>query len=125
IVDLASAAGRRVLQFGSMNIRFRTPLNGVGLPDPWATDQDPVPGELRPYFRFVQHHVLEHTNEKADFGVADTLAFLRFMATHGLSAGTVWSILRQLASERGGRFAWKRVAILDRLQWGVFAWYYR
>jgi hypothetical protein len=124
-VDLASQAGRRVLQFGSMNVRFQAPLNGVGLPDAWATDVDPYPAELAPYHRFVQQHVLEHTNANAEAGLGTTLAFLRFMATHGLSAGTVWRILRQLASERGGRYGWKRVAILDRLQWDVFAWYYR
>ena len=34
-------------------------------------------------------------------------------------------INRQLMRERGGKFKWKRVAIMDRLQWDVFRWYYR
>jgi hypothetical protein len=125
IVDLASRAGRRVLQFGSMNVPFQTPLNGAAVPDPWATDLEPYPSELAPYVRFVRQHVLEHTNEQAAASRADTLAFLRFMLGHGLSAGTLAAILRQLVRERSGRYGWQRVAILDLLQWDVFAWYYR
>jgi hypothetical protein len=107
-------------------VRFQAPLNGVGVPDPWATDVEPYPAaELEPYVRFVRQHVLEHTNEQAGASARDALAFLRFMLGHGLSARTVWAILRQLARERRGRFGWKRVAILDLLQWDVFAWYHR
>jgi hypothetical protein len=125
LVDVVSDAGRCVWMCGSMNVRFQAPLHGAALPDPWAADIEPYPKELAPYFRFVRHHVQEHTNEQSRLGLGDTVAFLRFMATHGLSASTLWQIVRQLLSERGGRNHWKRVAVLDRLQWDLFQHYYR
>ncbi|HXK23409.1 MAG TPA: hypothetical protein VMS55_12110 [Myxococcota bacterium] len=125
LVDLVSDAGKRVWMCGSMNVRFQTPLCGAALPDPWAADIDPYPLELLPYFRFVRHHVQEHTNEESRLGLRDQLAFARFMAGHGLRPSTVWQIARQLLDERSGRNRWKRVAILDRLQWDLFHWYYR
>lgn len=125
IGDLVSAAGLRVWLCGSMNVRLRPPVNGAFLPDPWATDARPEPAELEPYFRFVRHHVQEHTNPEGRLGVAEYAAFVGFMLAHGLSRSTAWAIARQLLRERSGRFAWKRVAILDRLQWDVFRWYQR
>ena len=123
--DVVASAQRPVLLCGSMNVRYRGPLPGVAIPDAWATDVEPYPPELAPYFRFVSKNVLEHTNESAPLGLRDVLAFLGFMATHGLSADTVWAIARQLLRERTGRFGWQRVTLLDRLQWDVFRWYYR
>jgi hypothetical protein len=123
--DVISDAGHPVWLCGSMNVRCRTPLNGALLPDAWAADAAPYPAELEPFFRFVQHNVMEHTNEERRLAARDLLAFLRFMASHGLSAQTAWAIARQLLRERSGRGGWRRVAILDRLQFDVFRWYYR
>jgi len=125
IGDVVSQAQRRVLLCGSMNVRYRGPLSGVAIPDAWATDVEPYPAELAPYFRFVQQNVLEHTNERVPLGWRDYAAFLRFMATHGLSPSTVLAIARQLLRERSGHDGWQRVTLLDRLQWDVFRWYYR
>ena len=69
--------------------------------------------------------MLEHTNERVPLAWRDYAAFLAFMATHGLSASTVWAIARQLLRETTGRFGWQRVTLLDRLQWDVFRFYYR
>ena len=46
------------------------------------------------------------------------------MVTHGLSLSTVLAIAKQLMLEVTGRYGWKRVAILDRIQWDVFRHYY-
>jgi len=124
IWDLASAAGMRVLVCGSMNAAYRAPLHGVFLPDPWSVGVSPHPAELEPYYAFVQRHVHEYTRGRVPLSAADYARFLRFMATHGLSAATVLAIARQLAAERLGPSGWKRAAILDRLQWDVFRWYY-
>ncbi len=48
-----------------------------------------------------------------------------FMASHGLSRHTVKAVSRQLAEERSGTARWKRAVLLDKLQFDVFAWYYR
>lgn len=123
--NVISDAGQRVWLCGSMNVRCRTPLDGAVLPDAWATDATPYPAELEPFFRFVQFNVTEHTNEERRLGAGDLFAFVRFMATHGLSAETAWTIARQLLRERSGSGGWRRVAILDLLQFDVFRWYYR
>ncbi len=125
LADRVSAAGLPVWQCGSMNVRPGPELKGVFLPDPWATDALPSPAELEPFFRFVQHHVAEHTNPDESFGGRELVSFLRFMAGHGLSAATTLAIARQLFRERRAPVAWQRVAILDLLQWDVFRWYRR
>jgi hypothetical protein len=122
---VVSQADRRVLICGSMNVRYPGPIAGVSIPDPWTTDVEPHPAELAPYFRFVQQHVLEHTNERVPLGWREYLAFLVFMASHGLSVDTAFAIARQLVGELAGRGSWRRVTLLDRLQWDVFRWYYK
>jgi hypothetical protein len=126
IWDLASDAGLTVWICGSMNVKHEPGLRGFVLPDPWSITIRPHPDALGPYYRFVQRQVQEHTNERSGLGPADYVRFLTFMVGHGLSSGTVWAILRQLAGERRRPGSgWKRAALLDRLQWDVFRWYYR
>ena len=118
--EIASEAGLPVFLCGSMNIRVRQPIRGAVLPDAWATDVSPQPAELEPFFRFVSRNVQEHTNDASPLGLSDYIDFLRFMLGHGLSATTAFSIVRQLLSERSGHYGWRRVGILDQLQWDVF-----
>ncbi|MGH9531381.1 MAG: hypothetical protein ACRD2Q_03255 [Terriglobales bacterium] len=125
IWDVVSAAGGRVWVCGSMNSHYDVPLNGYFLPDPWTSAFPPTPDSLQPYFRFVQQHVLEHTNERVPLSKADYLKFLSFMVKNGLSAETVGSIVQQLSSESGKRNRWKRAMILDRLQFDLFRSCYR
>jgi hypothetical protein len=125
IWDLVSQAGLPVWVCGSMNPRYDRPLTGALLPDPWSTGAAPYPAELAPFCAFVQHHVQEHTNRQASLSAMDYVRFLAFMQTHGLSVSTVVDLLRQLIGERGGHYQWKRAVILDKLQWDLFAWYYR
>ena len=124
LIDLVTAAGLRALVFGTMNARYDKHPNGAVVPDPWTTDVDPHPAELIPYYRFIQQNVRDHTTGADGLGAGEYLAFLRFMLTHGLSLSTVLAIARQLAVERTGRYRWKRVAIMDRLQWDAFRHYY-
>lgn len=123
--DVLSDAGYHVWLCGSMNIHYRTPFNGAVLPDPWSTTVEPYPDAFDPYFRFVQTQVQEHTNESVPLKPADYVRFLTFMMRHGMSASTVRSILAQLLQERSGDGKWRRVALLDKLQWDVFRWYFR
>jgi Type I phosphodiesterase / nucleotide pyrophosphatase len=125
IWDLLSRANRKVWICGSMNARYDMPLNGYLLPDPWSSGTPPHPDTLLPYLNFVRANVHEHTNAHAAFRKSDAAKFLTFMATHGLSMGTVSTILRQLASEQGARNRWKRSTILDQLQFDVFRHFYR
>ena len=125
IMDRVAKAGGRVWMCGSMNIPFHTPVSGAVLPDPWSTDTPAFPGELERYLRVVRHHVQEHTNPDSRLGAREYLDFAAFMASHGLSASTALAALRQLARERGGRFGWKRIGILDRLQFDLFRHYQR
>ncbi len=107
-----------------MNVGASRPAGGAVLPDPWTTSVRPYPEALQPYFTFVQRQVMEHTSD-GSFGIRDLARFLQFMATHGLSSGTIGAVVRQLIEERRGGGRWKRAALLDRLQFDVFAWYYR
>jgi hypothetical protein len=123
--DVLSAHGYRVWVCGSMNIRYDQPINGLVMPDPWVSAVTPSDPGLAPYMKFVQRHVQEHTNESVPLSAADCARFGHFMATHGLSFGTVCGILKQLLLERDDHDRWKRAVILDRLQFDVFAHYYR
>lgn len=125
IWDTLSEHGRRVWICGSMNVRYDQSVNGLVLPDPWATGIAPSDPRLVPYFEFVKHNVLEHSNDDASLSGLDYLRFVSFMATHGLSLESVSAIATQLLSERRGHDRWKRATILDKLQFDVFAHYYR
>jgi hypothetical protein len=119
--DYASERGRSVWVCGSMNINYRTPINGWVLPDPWVTKVRPHPeDELGPYYRFVSANVQEHTREEAPLARSEQLAFVTFMVRHGLSLATAAAIVRQLASERRSNTRWRRPVILDRLQFDLF-----
>jgi hypothetical protein len=123
--DVLSDAGYGVFVCGSMNVRYDADLRGSVLPDPWCTQVPPKPDEFNLYFRFVQQNVLEYSNSRIPLSTTDYLRFASFMATHGLSPSTVLSIVKQLASERGGHNRWKRAALLDQLQCDLFCSYYR
>jgi hypothetical protein len=123
--DVLSKAGHRVGICGSMNVRYETPLNGYVLPDPWSSVVEPYPVFLKTYFSFVQKNVMEHTRDRMPLSKAEYLGFLGFMLRSGLSANTVEASLRQLFSERINRTRWKRAVILDRLQFDLFAHYWK
>ena len=118
-------AGRNVFSFASMNVRPFAAPGSLFVGDPWIEDGDAFPAELNIYNRFIGHHVREYTNADQRLGAGDYAAFLRFLLTHGLSPATAWQTLRQLAAERAGsHLSYRRVAILDALQFDVFAHYY-
>jgi hypothetical protein len=125
--DLASDAGLRVWVCGTMNAAYASPINGHVLPDPWSEATESYPSdEFGPYLRFVRANVQEHTNERLPLGGRDYLAFVRFMADHGLSARTVRLVASQLVTERlSAQRRWRRAVLLDRLQWDLFRWYDR
>jgi hypothetical protein len=125
LTQVLTAAGRRVLIFGTMNVKHDGRVDGCVVPDPWTRGTDPYPKELTPFYRFIQKTVQDHTTGEERLTRAEYAAFLRFMVTHGLSLSTVMAIGRQLASEVTRRYGWRRVAILDRIQWDVFRYYYR
>jgi hypothetical protein len=69
--------------------------------------------------------VQEHTNDRVALRKSDYAAFLKFMLTHGLSVDTISAILGQMMKEPASGARWKRATLLDKLQWGLFAWYPR
>jgi len=123
--DTLSEQGQRVWVCGSMNIRYDQPINGMVLPDPWATEVGPSDPLLERYFKFVRRNVQEYTNERVPLSVADYARFLSFMVRHGLSMGTARAIAGQLLAERLGHDRWRRAVLLDKLQFDVFAHFYR
>jgi hypothetical protein len=123
--EVLSDAGHPVWVCGSMNVREATGPKSWVLPDPWCTKVKPSPAELNLYFRFVQQNVLEHTNDQVPLSRSDYVEFLTFMAKRGLSVTTVRAIAQQLLAERRQDCRWKRVVLLDLLQFDVFAHYYR
>jgi hypothetical protein len=121
------AAGRTACSFASMNVRPFAAPGSLFVGDPWTENGDAHPPELNVYNRFVGHNVREYSNRDQGLTAADYAGFLRFLLTHGLSAGTAWRTVRQLADEklRDPHLSYRRVAILDALQFDVFAHYYR
>jgi hypothetical protein len=127
VYRILMAAGRRVASFASMNVARFASEGSLFVADPWSEDGDASPAELNRYNRFVSHNVREYSNASDRMSAGDHAKFLGFMARHGLSAATVGTIATQLASERvrDRALAWRRVAILDALQYDVFRSYYR
>lgn len=125
IWDYVAEAGKPVWICGSMNVDYKPGIRGAVMPDPWATHVRPAPDDLMPYFSFIQRNVLEYTNSRVPLTKSDYLKFVTFMAQHGLSAGTIVAIARQLLNEVRGQDRWKRAVILDKLQFDVFRHYYR
>lgn len=122
--DFISEQGKKVWVCGSMNIKYNTPINGAVVPDPWTVGVQPYPANLNDYYVFVQRNVQEYTNDKVRLSKADIARFMTFMATHGLSASTVTSIVKQLASEKtSGKGKWKRATLLDKMQRDIFLHY--
>lgn len=124
IWDIVSEHGGTAWVCGSMSTSYRAGFRGALVPDPWTTKVQPTPEWLRPYFSFVQSSVLDSSNARAAMSASGAASFARFMATHGLSAGTIAAIVRQLAAERRGGHRWKRAVLLDRLQFDVFRHYW-
>lgn len=122
--DLVSAAGKTVWVCGSMNVRYRRPIHGWVLPDPWASGEA-CPPELNSFFDFVRSQVQEHSNQRAPLSIGAVLRFLAFLATHGLTAATVSAVAKQLLAERRSDCRWKRATLLDRMQWDLFRHYFR
>jgi hypothetical protein len=122
--DLLADEGRSALVFGAMNIAPAASPLVTQIPDAWTTHV-PVPEEFRPFHEFVRAHVLGHTGESAP--KARLGAFLRFMASHGISLATVMHLARQLVHERVARrdVRWRRASALDYLQWDVFEFLWR
>jgi hypothetical protein len=124
--DLVSKEGRSVWVCGSMNANREKGTKGYLLPDPWSADLTPQPEALLPYFRFIQQHVQEYTNDRIPLSKSDYLRFIQFMIAYGLSANTAASIFLQLLSEkRTGSGRWRRAFILEKLQFDVFSAVFR
>lgn len=121
------AAGRRVASFASMNVAPFAAEGSVFVGDPWSQDGDASPVELNVYNRFVSRNVREYSNASDRMAPSDYARFLGFMAGHGLSARTIGGIAKQLAAEKLSKheLSWRRVAILDALQFDVFRSYHR
>src|SRR5262249_15823031 len=97
------------------------------LPDPWCPVEACSPPEIAIYANVVASWVKEYSNASVPVSWRDYAAFLGFMVGHGLSPSTVAAIAAQLFQEKSSsaELSWRRVALLDRLQFDLFAHYYR
>lgn len=122
---VAIAAGKRAISFASMNVKPFAAPGSVFVGDPWSESGDASPAELNIYNAFVSRNVREYSNAANQPGLADYAKFLKFMALSGLKPATVAQIIEQLAREKLGdkRLSYRRVALLDALQFDVFEHY--
>jgi hypothetical protein len=119
LAEVLSDAGVPVGVFGSMNVNYGR-LNGYVVPDPWDRQGAAHPEWVQPFYRTVARQVQESSREGLGSS-AELLAFGRFLATHGLTAGTAAAVVAQLARERlDGGLRWRRAMLLDRIQYDVF-----
>jgi len=125
IWDIASRHGEKVWVCGSMNANYEPGLKGAVLPDPWSVHVAPSDDTFAPYFDFVRANVQEHTRDKTAGNAKMLRRFVSYMATHGLKASTLFAIVKSLVSEKLGDHYWRRAAILDRLQFDLFAHHYK
>jgi len=118
---------KSVMNCSSMNARAISGSRTFYLPDPWCATEPAYPTALEKFKTVVCRNVQEYSRGIAAVPPFELAAFLLFLAGHGLSAATVAAILRQLLLERFVQkdVAWKRVTLLDLLQFDVFRHYYR
>lgn len=111
----------------SMNAKAIASPGSFYVPDPWCTTEKPYPEELEAFHRVVRNRVQENsTGSDGCLSKGDYLKFLTFLATHGISAGTIAAITGQLWSDSVKKqdTAWKRVPLLDKMQMDVFLHYW-
>jgi hypothetical protein len=119
--------GLTVANFGSMNARALNDPETFYLPDPWCTSELPYPAELSAFHRVVSGLVQENsTAGTRNLTAKDYARFVTFLFTHGLRPSTAIHIARQLWSDtiRRQPTAWKRVPLLDQLQFDIFRNYW-
>jgi hypothetical protein len=120
--------GYRVANCGSMNAKAIQGQDNVFVPDPWCTTEPPNPAELSAYYDVVTRLVHDSSSGQVKaLPKSAYVRFLNFMLGHGLSMTTITSILKQLWSDTVMRkpTSWKRVVILDKLQFDIFRHYWR
>jgi hypothetical protein len=118
-------AGLRTANCSSMNCSRSTAAGCFFLPDHWS-DARAFPDELDRFHRFITVQVREHTSREVGLRLRDALAFITFLAGHGLRVETMAQALWQLCHEAVAKqdVRWKRVTILDMLQFDLFAHYF-
>lgn len=122
IWDHLAEDGIESLVFGSMNgATSRSDLVFL-VPDPWSAGVEPSDPKYKDFHAFISFYVAEHTNPNAKPSRAQTLKFVSFMLSHGLSIQTVTKAIKQIASEKLGNndTKWRRALILDLMLWDVF-----
>lgn len=121
------ANGRSVANFSSMNARALAAQGSFFLPDPWCTGERPHPAELGIFHKVVARMVQEHSNSSSALSVGDYGRFLSFLVSHGLRLKTVSAIVKQILLDRfiDKEETWRRVVLLDKLQFDVFRHYYK
>lgn len=117
-------AGMKTANCSSMNSKRSVAERCFFLPDPWSNARA-FPDELSHFHRFVSKQVREHTSREQRLRLRDALPLFAFLARHGLQLNTVakvvWQLCHELLSEPDVR--WKRVTILDLVQFDVFSHY--
>lgn len=115
------AAGLSVGNCAGMNAPGFAAPGSFYLPDPWCRTETPYPAELAAYQTVVVNKVQENTKATTALGRAEYIEFAKFLVGNGLRSGTVLAIAEQLFSEvRSRGSAWKRAALLDKLQFDIF-----
>lgn len=118
--------GKRTASGGSMNVKGFV-NDAFYLPDPWCTTENIWPASLDIYSKVVSRYVQEYTAGDVGLSLADYAKFGICLIRNGLRPTTVWSIVRQLISERiaGEPRSWRRVSLLDSLQLDLFRSLYK
>lgn len=119
-------AGHHVACFAGMNVRGFAAPGSLFVGDPWSENGDAYPAELETYNRFVSRNVREYSNSSNRLTAKDYVGILSFMLARGLRVSTIKKLAGQLIQERtkDRRLSYRRAALLDRLQFDVFRWYY-
>ncbi len=125
IAGVLAAAGLPVGVFGGMNVPPPRAERGFFLPDPWDKRGRTEPASLQPYYDVVAEQVKESSHH-GRLGLREIAKLGAFYARHGFRPATALAVARQLVGERLDRgLKWRRAALLDQMQYDVFAHYVR
>ena len=129
IFDILIDSGRKVGSISSMNLKAFSSPGSFYMPDPWCIKQPCYPKDLQPAYNFISENVNTYSasnqlsfweNIESKFG--NILSLIKVGVTiNTFARAAVLTLLTKINYEK---YSWKKVRILNDIQYDIFKKYY-